>query len=214
MALPEKLNRIIAWGQYIHWADLQYSRYVDLDDEADSAADSIGVICHWIAAQYVVIEGWQELDLADELIDKLLEKYPDFIDIFRRCRNAVYHYQKSILDKRISEATKDQELVYWLLAIKHEIERFLYFYPFVEFGLNNDSIKLSEEYFGCIGWKPEKNVHIQKFETYLLCQDYIDGNENNKLEKNEDNDLLVAKLIGDLEKVNTDFISQKLSRLK
>lgn len=211
--MPEKMNKIIAWGQYMHWADLQYSQYTNLkDNELDSVA--IGTISHCMAAQYVVIEGWMELNFSDKAINCLLEKYPDFIDIFRRCRNAVYHYQKNILDKRISAVSKDPEIIYWLLALKHEFERFLYFYPFVEFGLNTASIELSQKYFDCIGWKPECNIHVQKLETFLLCKDYIDDNANNKFERNKENNLLILETIKSLEKINANFMSQKLSRLK
>ncbi len=202
----------MAWGQYIHWANIQYEHREQLDEDC-SESIFIGVMSHWIAAQYVVIEGWHKLKESDETIDNLLNSYPDFVDIFRRCRNAVYHYQNNLLDKRIEEALKGEEHYNWLVAIKWEFERYLYFYPFKEYGFNKDSIELSNEYFGCIGWKPNENLSVKWFDVFSMCQNYIINNELNNLEHNQENDQMIAKSLESLRTVNPKFLLSKLSRL-
>lgn len=208
----KKLEKMIAWGQYIHWANLQYEHRVELDENC-SESIQIGVMSHWIASQYVVIEGWFELGESDKTIDGLLEKYPDFIDVFRRCRNAVYHYQDCVLDKRIQKAFKGEEEYNWLVAIKWEFERYLYLYPFKEYGMNKESLELSYEYFGCIGWKPNENYSVRWFEIFNMCQNYIADNDINDLERNEENDNIIANSVESLKEIIPNFLLSKLSRI-
>lgn len=207
-----KMNKMMAWGQYIHWANIQYEHTEQLDEDS---SDSIffGVKSHWMAAQYVVIEGWNKLKESDETIANLLNSYPDYVDIFRRCRNAVYHYQSNLLDTRIQEAIKGEEQYNWLVAIKWEFERYLYFYPFKEYGFNKDSIELSIDYFGCIGWKPNKNLSVRWFNIFFKCQNYIINNELNEIEHNQENDQMIAKSIEFLRIEKPNFLLSKLSRL-
>lgn len=207
-----KMNKMVAWGQYIHWANMQYEHREQLDEDC-SGAIFFGVMSHWIAAQYVVIEGWYKLKESDETIDNLLNSYPDYVDIFRRCRNAVYHYQNKLLDKRIRKALKGEELYDWLVAIKWEFERYLYFYPFKEYGFNKDSIELSNEYFGCIGWKPSENFIVKGLNVFLKCRNYIVNNELNKLEHNQENDQMIAEFLKFLGRVRPNFLLSKLSRI-
>jgi hypothetical protein len=47
---------------------------------------------YWYAALYVVIEGWRDLGLADATIDALLQS-PN-VDLLKRYRNGVFHFQK------------------------------------------------------------------------------------------------------------------------
>jgi hypothetical protein len=49
---------------------------------------------------FVVIEGFRELNCKDERVEKLLtaEKY---VDLLRRFRNGVFHYQKEPMDPRL-----------------------------------------------------------------------------------------------------------------
>jgi hypothetical protein len=110
MISEARLDRLISWGQYLHWAAIQYEQYSRISNEDCHHSRVIGAISHWLAAQYVVIEGWEQLNERDASIDELLAQYEDFVTILRRCRNAVYHYQNGILDKRIQKALKEEEM--------------------------------------------------------------------------------------------------------
>ena len=202
----------MALGQYIHWADMHYEYKEKLDDDC-SESIFIGVMSHWIAAQYVVIEGWKELKLKDKAIDNLLDSYPDYVDIFRRCRNAVYHYQSKVFDKKMQNAMKENELYEWLLALKWEFERFFYLYPFYEFGYGKESVKFGEEYFGCVGWRPKDHLGVKWFELFSICRNYFLDNELNELEKNAENDQRISKTLKELKDIEPNFLLSKLPRI-
>jgi hypothetical protein len=53
----------------------------------------------WLASLFVVVEGWQKLCLHDDEVDRLLDA--KFLDLLRRNRNAIFHYQPEYLDNRV-----------------------------------------------------------------------------------------------------------------
>jgi len=67
---------------------------------------------YWYGGLYVVIEGWQELGLADPTIDRLLES-PN-IQLLRRYRNGVFHYQTTYFDDRFRGFIESQDSVPWV----------------------------------------------------------------------------------------------------
>lgn len=157
---------MMAWGQYIHWSNIQYKNYKDNLRDDDEYAIYFGTQSHWMASLYVVIEGWNELGHSDSIIDRVLHAYSDYILILKRCRNAVYHFQKTQLEKRILEACRQTEMLCWMEALREEFERYLFMYPFKLYGSSNESIDLHSEYFKCIGWKPDGNTWVEWFNTY------------------------------------------------
>lgn len=56
----------------------------------------------WYGSLFVVVEGWQELNIEDEKTSELLTN-EDLVDKLRRCRNGVFHYQKQYYPKKIIE---------------------------------------------------------------------------------------------------------------
>lgn len=72
---------------------------------------------------YVVVEGYRELKLEDEAIDILLCKN-DYEDRLRRFRNAVFHYQKRPLDKRLVDFLNASDSEYWIRALHKAFESF------------------------------------------------------------------------------------------
>lgn len=177
-----KLNNMIAWGQYIHWSSIQYEQYRTIAEEDCQYSRFIGFISHWLASQYV-IKGWEELKEHDSSIHELLAKYPDFIFILKRCRNAVYHYQNKILDIRIQKALREPELGYWAEVLQDEFARYLFQYPFKKYGIFLESVELHNAYFDCIGWKSSENILTNWYELFYLCLNYVKQNELNRLVK-------------------------------
>ncbi len=208
-----RFNRIISWGQYIHWADIQYKHFKENLHEDTDRSSFTGLFVHFLAAQYVVIEGWIELKEDDKSINQLLSKYSDFVEILRKCRNAVYHYQDKIFDKRIQNALDENEFLYWITALKEEFERYLYLYTFKICGMSIESIELQNQYFGCIGWKPKNNLWVKWFELYYMCLHYTQDHELNELEINEDNNLLISKTYSSLSKIRPDCVTLFLTRI-
>jgi Resolvase, N terminal domain len=66
----------------------------------DKAAEieSFLYMSYWYGGLYVVIEGWQELSLSDAVIDATLQS-PN-VDLLRRYRNGVFHFQRDYNDER------------------------------------------------------------------------------------------------------------------
>jgi hypothetical protein len=75
------------------------------------------------ALLYVVVEGYRTLKVKDEAIEKHLDE-ADYDHQLRQFRNAVFHYQKDPIDKRLVEfmAAKDSKI--WTRNLYVEFERF------------------------------------------------------------------------------------------
>jgi len=78
----------------------------------------------WYGNLYVVVEGWQDLGLTDPDIDKLLES--SNVDLLRRFRNGVFHFQRDYYDKRFVEFLTDgEDVVGWVRDLNDHLGRFL-----------------------------------------------------------------------------------------
>jgi hypothetical protein len=120
--LPASIEHLVSWGQYMHWAEIHFERFRLYPADADHVA-RIGVVAHWLASEYVVLEGWSEIDMTNERVSRLLSAYPEHKDLLRRCRNAVYHFQKDPLDARLSRVLKDEnEELRWAVALHFELQ--------------------------------------------------------------------------------------------
>ena len=79
---------------------------------------------YWYGGLYVVVEGWGELRLADSDVDALLAS-PN-VELLRRYRNGVFHYQRRYWDERFQELIRDGEkVVNWVHELNREFGRWL-----------------------------------------------------------------------------------------
>lgn len=86
-------------------------------------ADDVGLfLSHWYAALYVVIEGYQELSLHDDRIDALLGS-PN-IELLRRYRNGVDHFQRTYFDARFVDFMGAVDTPQWVRNLNLEFGRF------------------------------------------------------------------------------------------
>ena len=155
--------RIAAWGQYLHWAHLQLQQFTSLAED-DVMAVRIAAISQWLAAEYVVLEGWRELGVSGAAVSKLLQLYPEHCETLRRCRNAVYHYQNELLDSRITKCLQNEnEELTWAAALHEEFQRFLAIYPYLHKGTLSEQGELADEIAACIGWFPDKTLVGSQF---------------------------------------------------
>jgi hypothetical protein len=68
---------------------------------------------YWYGGLYVVVEGWQQLRLADTTVDGLLAS-PN-VELLKRYRHGVFHYQKNYFDKRFMDfMTQGQNITGWV----------------------------------------------------------------------------------------------------
>jgi hypothetical protein len=79
---------------------------------------------YWYAELYVVVEGLQQLKLSDPVIDSLLAS-PN-LDLLRRYRNGVFHYQKNYFDDRLLNFMRDgQNGATWAQQLTEVIGEYL-----------------------------------------------------------------------------------------
>ena len=78
---------------------------------------------YWYAGLYVVIEGWRDLGLNDDTIDKLLDT--PLVDLLRRFRNGVFHYQRDYFGKRFMDLINEQEkCISWIRNLNRKFGRY------------------------------------------------------------------------------------------
>jgi hypothetical protein len=158
----------------MHWAELQFERFRTYS-EADDISSRIGVVAHWLAAEYVVLEGYMELGLHHQSVARLLSAYPEHKDLLRRCRNAVYHFQKSPIDPRIAKVLKDEdEELRWCSALHFELQGVLL--QLVD-ALRSGSVHQREIVpilVRSIGWFPKHPYAEEADRLSATCAEYED----------------------------------------
>jgi len=78
---------------------------------------------YWYGGLYVVIEGWIELALQDKAVNTLLNS-PN-VDLLKRYRHGVFHFQKEYYDKRFTEfITEGQNCVVWVRQLREAFSNY------------------------------------------------------------------------------------------
>ena len=70
----------------------------------------------WYAQLYAVVEGWRELKLRDRKVDGLLDQ-SEHIELLRRYRNGVNHFQKDYFDLRFTEFVAKENSAAWVRTL-------------------------------------------------------------------------------------------------
>lgn len=123
------LDNVGALSRYFIWADkmrYDFHRLIIAKENQDEFIflEYVHIyMSYWYGALFVLIEGWQFLKLHDEAIDKLLES--PYLDLLRRYRNAVFHFQSKFSDKRFVELMlSGEECVDWVRQVHAEFGRY------------------------------------------------------------------------------------------
>ena len=125
-----QLDNVGALSRYFIWSDKLRRDFYQLVTNEDKAPDKTIFLEHvhiymsyWYSSLYVLIEGWHSLGLQDKEIDRLLAS--PYVDLLRRYRNAVFHFQKRFSDKRFIELMLvGREGVDWVRQLHGEFGRF------------------------------------------------------------------------------------------
>ncbi len=158
----EALERTLAWAKYLFWADLSRQRFDDyLGHSHDINATTrqwhfFGLMSSWFAAEYVVVEGWKHARLHEDTIDELLGRYSDLVDLLRRYRNGVFHYQPRLIDKRFTGfLNRDEQAIRWVRYLHDEFLR--YYWRFVNGfrGTPEQKSEFEKAVLGIVGWVPD-----------------------------------------------------------
>lgn len=132
----------------------------NLKDDASSVilifSSPVGVyMTYFYSALYLIIEGWNELKLSDEKVDKLIAS--THTDKLRLFRNATFHYQKEPISPKLLQflGTKEEATEKWIGDLYTEFGRFF----------KNNSFELPDELMKEIEGKgsQEMALLIQKY---------------------------------------------------
>lgn len=165
--LQKQVERTLAFARYLSWADLQKNLFdAEMSREVDSADDTalkdhewrwFGLMSYWYASLNVVIEAWDKLSFVDPTINRLLAHPNQFRKLLRRYRNAVFHFQQSLLDPRFVELlVRGAGHVYWILALHDEFMRFFAEHLNRQVVTDTQRAELRENIEGVIHWYPRR----------------------------------------------------------
>lgn len=119
---------IITLHRYYIWANKMRDHFdllINTKNQIEEYRYEIEAVMYmslWYACLYVVIEGWQELRLSDDVVNKLLES--EYVQKLKRYRNGVFHFQKEYKDIRFEELDKEKGAVEWIRKLNSELGRF------------------------------------------------------------------------------------------
>jgi len=156
--------KLVSWAQYLHWSDINFNRYVCSDDEDSSY--NISIALQWFASEYVVIDGWKEIQHHDTLIDDFVRLNASDIELLRRARNAVYHFQKNPLDDKLMDFSHAYSKNGWLVDLHMAFLNYLRNYPESVYPFKERKDEFIEKFFGIVGWRPEP-VSFNVFQASL-----------------------------------------------
>ena len=106
-----------------HFDDILKKKMQGTNPNHQFKIESYLYMSYWYAALYVVIEGWKELGLKDNKINTLLDS-PN-VDLLRRYRNCVFHFQRNYYDERFLDFMRDGiNCVEWIRSLNSEFGRY------------------------------------------------------------------------------------------
>ena len=126
------ISPVVALHRYFIWANKMRTDFDALLQNQKGTIPSASAyeieiqlyMSYWYSELYVVIEGWQKLKLIDPRIHDLLNK-TDFVDLLRRYRNGVFHFQKDYFDQRFANVWfEKRDFVIWVGLLNSEFGRF------------------------------------------------------------------------------------------
>jgi len=124
------MSELLALHRYYIWANRLREHFDDTVSNPPLSAgpetiflDDRGLfLSYWYAALYVVVEGWQQLQLSDPEVDALLSS--PSLDLLRRFRNGVCHYQRNYDDPRFLDLIQAQGVVPWVRQLNLVLGRY------------------------------------------------------------------------------------------
>ena len=123
-------SEIYSLHKYYIWANAMRGHFDNLFSDGKPDMNNKKVffkvnqyMSYWYSALFVVIDGWRDLALEDERIDKLLNS--SLVDLLRRFRNGVFHYQRNYFDERFWNFIEEGERsAAWVRDLNKEFGRY------------------------------------------------------------------------------------------
>lgn len=116
------LHRYFIWADRmrVHFDNTQNKEKMD---KQRFDIDSFLYMSYWYGGLYVVIEGWKELALQDNAVNSLLNS-PN-VDLLKRYRHGVFHFQKEYYDPRFTEfMTEGRNCVVWVRQLREAFSNY------------------------------------------------------------------------------------------
>jgi hypothetical protein len=124
-----ELTELFNLYKYFIWSGKMKDAFDELINESSrkiipkAKIESNLYMSYWFGSLFVVIEGWRELGLSDERIDTLLRT--NNVDLLRRYRNGVFHFQRDYFDERLMGFLRDGvNRMEWIRQLHYEFEQF------------------------------------------------------------------------------------------
>ena len=187
-----------AFARYLSWADLQKTLFeTETDIEPVPTEPTavrkhewrrFGLMCYWYASLHIVTEAWDQLKFSDPVIDQLLTHPKDFRKLLRRYRNSVFHFQRSVIDRKILYFLAEGAAhVYWIHALHIEFVRFFAEYLAGQFGTDELLTEIRDGIEEIVNWLPHRETpaiesleHMLTYGRELLAQYPDDDSELRK----------------------------------
>lgn len=152
-------EQIFAWARYVFWADVECRQYEAHEPAKEEPVFGLSLVLmiQWYAALWVAIEGWRACPLSDATIDELLTHaaFNRNIELLRRLRNGVYHYQQDLINERLLAFLRECEhTVPWAFLLHSEFKRVLWQVAHPQGVASNIQEEMAEVIQGIVGWLP------------------------------------------------------------
>jgi len=120
-------QKISSLHRYYLWANFMRTQFdeVLIKSKVDKEFDAEGInkfmfMSFWYGELYVVIEGWNNLQLTDKTVDALLAE-SDMVNLLKRYRNGTFHYQRSYFDSRFIDLMSEDRTVKWIRKLNNAL---------------------------------------------------------------------------------------------
>jgi hypothetical protein len=121
------LHRYFVWAnrmrvEFFAVLEAARERGERIDLAEDEGIHAFMWMSYWYAGLFVVIEGWRELGLHDDEVHGLLES-PN-VDLLRRYRHGVFHFQSAYYDERFVALIRDgEDVAAWVRSLNSALGR-------------------------------------------------------------------------------------------
>ena len=134
--VDSSLANIHTLHRYFLWANrLRNQMRSHLDEAEAKVAGKISALnffsghcamfmSYWFATLFVIIEGYRALELSSSRLDSLLAQ-KDNVDLLRRYRNGIFHFQPGYFDARVTELLDQADVALpWAEDVHSEFSEF------------------------------------------------------------------------------------------
>lgn len=195
-------DKMLSWARYLFWAEIlsrRFKEFMESLHDVDNDAKGwtfFALMSQWYASLWVVIEGWQELQFKDNVLNGLISNRPDYCYLLKRYRNGVFHYQPRIIEERfLSFLREDEDLVVWIHNLHNEFLRF--FWEWVDNfpGTESQQEEFFQSIIAIVGWVPTNILPARIKELEKLTQKAEDLLKTDNTLLNSKSDSLRAAIV-------------------